>query len=106
MDALELRERLAVAASSLRSCLEQQQAAGIAFLPVGTGAEADDPGGPASLVVLTAGSVRGGPLATVTGPGRPIDAVVDVTADGAVDRLRELATEVPARPKRAQRSRR
>lgn len=50
MDALELRQRLAVAASSLRSCLEQQQAAGIAFLPVGTGAEANEPGGPAEPV--------------------------------------------------------
>ena len=48
MDALELREHLAVAASSLRSCLEQQQAAGIAFLPVGTGAGADDSGAPAT----------------------------------------------------------
>ena len=57
METLELRQRLAVAASSLRSCLEQQQAAGIAFLPVGTGAEADDPGGPAT-------TAQGGEVAT------------------------------------------
>jgi site-specific DNA-methyltransferase (adenine-specific) len=31
------------------------------------------------FVVLTAGTVRGGPLAAVVGAGRPIDAVVDMT---------------------------
>ena len=31
------------------------------------------------FVVLTAGTVRGGPLATVVGAGRPIAAVVDMT---------------------------
>ncbi len=39
------------------------------------------------LIVLTVGSVRGGPLATVTGPGKPIAAVVDVSAPDAVARL-------------------
>src|SRR6056297_1014555 len=42
-----------------------------------------------SLVVLTAGTVRGGPLATVTGEGRPIAAVIDMTLDDAADRLNE-----------------
>jgi len=35
------------------------------------------------FVVLTAGTVRGGPLAAVVGEGRPIDAVVDMTRDDA-----------------------
>jgi hypothetical protein len=39
------------------------------------------------FVVLTSGAVRGGPMAAVTGPDRPVHAVVDVTADDAVDRL-------------------
>jgi DNA modification methylase len=39
------------------------------------------------FVVLTSGAVRGGPLATVVGPGRPIAAVVDVTGPDAVDLL-------------------
>lgn len=39
------------------------------------------------FVVLTSGSVRGGPLATVVGEGRPIAAVVDVTAADAVGRI-------------------
>jgi len=42
-----------------------------------------------SLIVLTVGSVRGGPLAAVTGPGRPIEAVIDVATDDAPRRLRE-----------------
>ena len=46
--------------------------------------------GAASLVVLTAGSVRGGPLATVTGENKPIAALIDVTSDDAVDRLAAL----------------
>jgi len=36
------------------------------------------------FVVLTSGTVRGGPLAAVVGEGRPISAVVDVTRDDAV----------------------
>lgn len=40
-----------------------------------------------SLIVLTAGAVRGGPIASVTGVGRPIAAVVDLTAADAADRL-------------------
>ena len=36
------------------------------------------------FVVLTSGTVRGGPLASVVGEGRPISAVVDVTRDDAV----------------------
>ncbi|MEM1335254.1 MAG: site-specific DNA-methyltransferase, partial [Actinomycetota bacterium] len=52
----------------------------------------DDPHGPASLVVLTTGSVRGGPLATVTGAGKPIAAVVDVSAPDAIDRLADVVS--------------
>ncbi len=44
----------------------------------------------APFVVLTSGSVRGGPLAAVVGPDRPIIAVVDVTSDGAVAALGAL----------------
>ncbi|MFK7917735.1 MAG: site-specific DNA-methyltransferase [Ilumatobacter sp.] len=40
-----------------------------------------------SLIVLTAGAVRGGPLASVTGEGRPIAAIIDLTAPDAVERL-------------------
>ncbi|MGA9277103.1 DNA-methyltransferase [Ilumatobacter sp.] len=40
-----------------------------------------------SLIVLTAGTVRGGPLAAVTGPGRPIEAIIDLTLDDAAQRL-------------------
>jgi DNA modification methylase len=35
--------------------------------------------GDLDFVVLTSGTVRGGPLATVVGPGRPIASVVDIT---------------------------
>jgi len=45
----------------------------------------------AALLVLTVGAVSGGPLAAVTGEGRPILAIVDVTSDGAIDRLAGLA---------------
>ncbi|HSP27523.1 MAG TPA: hypothetical protein VLN74_03155, partial [Ilumatobacteraceae bacterium] len=38
-------------------------------------------------VVLTSGSVRGGPLATVVGNGGPIAAVIDVTRPEALERL-------------------
>jgi site-specific DNA-methyltransferase (adenine-specific) len=41
-----------------------------------------------SLIVLTSGTVRGGPLATVTGVGKPIAAVIDMTLDDAAERLR------------------
>lgn len=51
------------------------------------------PEGPASLVVLTAGSVRGGPLAAVTGLGKPISALIDVTAADAIERLAALGAE-------------
>jgi site-specific DNA-methyltransferase (adenine-specific) len=44
-----------------------------------------DPG--AQLVVLTSGTVRGGPLASVVGAGKPIAAVIDVTRSDAVQRL-------------------
>lgn len=40
-----------------------------------------------SLIVLTAGTARGGPLAAVTGPDRPIAAVIDMTSDEASARL-------------------
>ncbi|WP_083914994.1 DNA-methyltransferase [Ilumatobacter nonamiensis] len=43
-----------------------------------------------ALIVLTAGTVRGGPLAAVTGAGRPIEAVIDVTLDDAADRLADV----------------
>jgi site-specific DNA-methyltransferase (adenine-specific) len=39
------------------------------------------------FVVLTSGTVRGGPLASVVGEGRPIASVVDVTRGDAVDGL-------------------
>jgi site-specific DNA-methyltransferase (adenine-specific) len=45
----------------------------------------------ADLVVLTVGMVRGGPLAAVTGSGRPIRDIVDMAQHGAVDQLRRLA---------------
>jgi DNA modification methylase len=51
----------------------------------GTGSE--------SLIVLTTGTVRGGPLATVTGHDRPISAVIDMTLPDAVDRLRETVDQ-------------
>jgi DNA modification methylase len=38
----------------------------------------------ADFIVLTSGTVRGGPLAAVVGEGRPISAVVDVTRDDAL----------------------
>ena len=39
------------------------------------------------FVVLTSGTVRGGPVATVVGDGKPIAAIVDVTLDDAIERL-------------------
>jgi len=44
----------------------------------------------AEFVVLTSGTVRGGPIATVIGEDRPITRVVDVTAADALDRLTSL----------------
>ena len=45
------------------------------------------------FVVLTSGSVRGGPLAAVVGDDGPITAVVDVTGSEAVERLAALCAE-------------
>lgn len=39
------------------------------------------------VVLLTVGSIRGGPLAAVTGDDAPIRAIVDVLADDAVERM-------------------
>jgi len=39
------------------------------------------------FIVLTSGTVRGGPIASVVGVDRPITGVVDVTAADAVDRV-------------------
>ncbi len=50
----------------------------------------DEPG----LVVLTVGSVRGGPLATVTGADKPVAAVIDLVADDVLERLHALGTSV------------
>ncbi len=44
-------------------------------------------GGGESLIVLTSGTVRGGPLAAVTGSGRPIAAIIDMTLADAAERL-------------------
>ncbi len=48
-----------------------------------------------ALIVLTAGTVRGGPLASVSGDGRPIAALVDVTAPDAAERLRDVLDRLP-----------
>jgi site-specific DNA-methyltransferase (adenine-specific) len=40
-----------------------------------------------SLIVLTSGTVRGGPLSSVTGEGKPIAAVIDMTLGDAAERL-------------------
>ncbi len=50
-----------------------------------------------SLIVLTAGTARGGPLAAVTGPGRPIAAVIDMTLDDAAQRLDAAVAELHPR---------
>lgn len=42
------------------------------------------------VVVLTVGTIRGGPLAAVSGDGGPITAVIDVDRDDALERLAEL----------------
>ena len=44
-------------------------------------------GRPEPFVVLTVGTVRGGPMAAVTGDGHPVAAVVDMTRPDAVERL-------------------
>jgi site-specific DNA-methyltransferase (adenine-specific) len=44
----------------------------------------------ARLVVLTSGTVTGGPMATVVGDDRPVERVVDVTRTDAVDVLGSL----------------
>jgi site-specific DNA-methyltransferase (adenine-specific) len=45
------------------------------------------------FVVLTSGSVRGGPLAAVVGDGGPIAAVIDVTGHEALERLVAFGAE-------------
>lgn len=42
------------------------------------------------VVVLTVGTIRGGPLAAVTGEGGPITAVIDASRDDALERILEL----------------
>ncbi len=44
-----------------------------------------DPSTP--FVVLTPGTVRGGPMAAVVGEGRPVSQIVDVTGDDVLERL-------------------
>lgn len=51
-------------------------------------------GGDESLIVLTSGTVRGGPLSTVTGAGKPIAAVIDMTLDDAAERLSAAVDEI------------
>jgi site-specific DNA-methyltransferase (adenine-specific) len=46
-----------------------------------------DPSTP--FVVLTPGTVRGGPMAAVVGEGRPVALVVDVTGDDVIERLND-----------------
>jgi DNA modification methylase len=47
----------------------------------------------AKLVVLTSGTVRGGPLAAVVGHNKVIRAIIDVTVDDAAERLRDIFTD-------------
>lgn len=42
------------------------------------------------LIVLTTGTVRGGPLAAVTGSNKPIAAVIDMTLPDALERLADV----------------
>jgi DNA modification methylase len=44
------------------------------------------------FVVLSSGTVRGGPIASVSGSGRPIAQVIDVTSPDALDRLASATT--------------
>ncbi|NND74591.1 MAG: site-specific DNA-methyltransferase [Ilumatobacter sp.] len=46
----------------------------------------------ADVIVLTVGTVRGGPLAVAAGEAGPIAAVIDVSLDDALERLVGLAT--------------
>jgi site-specific DNA-methyltransferase (adenine-specific) len=46
-----------------------------------------------AFVVLTSGSVRGGPLAAVVGDGAPIATIVDVTGPEALERLVAVCAE-------------
>ena len=48
---------------------------------------------PDGLIVLTVGTVRGGPLAAVTGAGKPIAAVVDMTLEDAGERVQRALDE-------------
>jgi len=50
----------------------------------------DDSDAGAKLVVLTSGTVRGGPLAAVTGRDKVIRAIIDVTVDDAAEQLRDI----------------
>jgi site-specific DNA-methyltransferase (adenine-specific) len=45
------------------------------------------------VVLLTVGTVRGGPLAVVSGPGGPIRAIVDTGREDAIERLAALVDE-------------
>ncbi len=47
-----------------------------------------------ALIVLTSGTVRGGPLAAATGEGRPIGAVVDMTLPDAAERVGAAVREL------------
>jgi len=49
--------------------------------------------GAATLIVLTSGTVRGGPLAAAMADAGPIETVIDVTRDDAVERLLSVSTE-------------
>jgi len=49
--------------------------------------------GAATLIVLTSGTVRGGPLAAAMADAGPIETVIDVTRDDAVERLLSENTE-------------
>lgn len=44
------------------------------------------------VVVLTVGTIRGGPLAAVSGDGGPVTAVIDVNLDDAGERIAALAS--------------
>jgi site-specific DNA-methyltransferase (adenine-specific) len=47
-----------------------------------------------SLIVLTSGTVRGGPLSTVTGEDKPVAAVIDITLDDAAERLNAVLESI------------
>ncbi len=54
---------------------------------IGKASVAHETGRPEPFVVLTVGTIRGGPMAAVTGEGHPVAAVVDMTRPDAADRL-------------------